>query len=117
MNNCLTYVLGKIRAERKAGRRGGYILIRRSYLARDFGITSRWHPASWVPHFLHRDQDGVITQYQPSVHYLERERELGLFGAWLHLWHFDGQVVGDDYPGHYREGLHLGPVVVERSEL
>ena len=116
MNNCLTYVLGKIRAERKAGRRGGYILIRRSYLARDFGITNRWHPASWVPHFLHRDQDGNITQYTPTPEQLVRDKADGLFITWLRLWKFAGMVTGDDYPGHYREGLHIGPVVVERSE-
>lgn len=116
MKNCLTYVLGKIRSERKAGRRGGYILIRRSYLARDFGIHSRWHPASWVPHFLHRDQDGVITQYQPTPEQIERDYRDGLFNTWLRLWKFEGQVIGDDYPGQYKEGLQIGPVVVERGE-
>jgi hypothetical protein len=94
--NCLTYVLRKGFAERKAGRRWGYLIIRRSQLAFDFGITNPWHPASWVPHFLHRDQFHCITQYLPTPEQRAINRQCGLLRAWLGLWSFEGEVCGDD---------------------
>lgn len=115
--NCLIYVLRKIRTERTAGRRGGYILIRRSYLARDFGITNPWHPASWVPHFLHRDQHGVVTQYQPTEHQKWLNKHAGLFRVWLNLWSFEGEVTGDDEPGLYMDSNpRLGVIIEIRRE-
>ena len=100
--NCLTYTISKAIEERRAGRRGGYILMRRSYLARLYGITNRLHPVQLVPHFMHRDQDGNVTQYVPTAAQKREFIQQGLFQTWLRLWHFDGIVVGDDDPTEYK---------------
>jgi hypothetical protein len=88
--NCLTYAFGKWLRE------GGYLLVRRSKLAEEFGITSKLHPASWVPHFLHRDHNHVVTQYTATDWQRTCNQQRGLFRTWLTLWHFKGVVVGDD---------------------
>ena len=88
--NCLTYALNKWLRE------GGYLLVRQSRLAREFGITSNWHPASWVPHFLHRAKDHTVTQFTATDEQRERNKQRGLFRTWLTLWHFNGEIVGDD---------------------
>ena len=90
MKNCLTYALMKWLRE------GGYLMMRRSHLAREFGITNKWHPASWVPHFLHRDKQHNVTQYTVTDEHRVKEKEHGLFWAWSRLWTFDGHVTGDD---------------------
>jgi hypothetical protein len=101
--NCLTYTIHKIIAERRAGRRGGYIIMRRSTLARFLGITNRYHPLYLVPHFLHRDQDGKVTQYKPSEGDQKKFIEGGPLRAWLRLWRFEGDVTGDDNADEYKE--------------
>jgi hypothetical protein len=101
--NCLTYVIRKAIQERRAGRRGGYLIMRRSNLAKEFGITNPRHPASWVPHFLHKDQDRNVTQYVPTPEQRRTNHHRGLFKTWLNLWRFDGVVVGDDDPDEYRK--------------
>ena len=92
--NCLTYALGKWWAE------GGYLLIRRSVLARDFGVKSKWHPASWIPHFLHRSKGHVVTQYLPTAEQRLVNAKRGLLRSGLGLWSFDGKVTGDDNAEH-----------------
>lgn len=96
MKNCLTYAL------KMWLQRGGYVLIRRSRFHEEFGPVSKWHPAFWVPHFLHRTKDHIVTQYVPT----EEDRAAGkyqsAFRKWLKLWHFDGVIAGDD-PPHKKE--------------
>ena len=94
--NCLTYVLRKGAAERRAGRRWGYLIIRRSRLAADFGISNPWHPAMWVPHFLHRDQFHHVTQYMPTAKQRAINAQRGLWRSWLGLWRFEGDIRSDD---------------------
>jgi hypothetical protein len=94
VRNCLTYALGQW------WRRGGYLVVRRSLAWEFFNISARpwWSPARlvWlVPHFLHKDYDGRITQYVPTVAQIERHSE-NLLRFWWGLWHFDGQVVDGD---------------------
>jgi hypothetical protein len=101
--NCLTYTIHKIIAERRAGRRGGYIIMRRSAAAKVLGITSIYHPLYWVPHFLHRDQDGKVTQYTPTETDQQKFVEYGPLRAWLRLWRFEGVVTGDDNADEYKE--------------
>lgn len=98
MQNCLSYALTKWRRE------GGYILVRRSLAGRKFGIASRWHPVSWVPHFLHMSKEGVITQYAPTEEQVE-EHKGSVWKFWLSLWHFEGRVVHGDFEclAHWRE--------------
>jgi len=89
--NCLTYAIGKWWVD------GGMVRVRRSHLGREFGITSNWHPASWVPHFMHVSEGGVITQYTASPWQKHYDQRRGLFKTWIRLWSFDGVViVGDD---------------------
>ena len=88
--NCLTYAL------RKYFKEGGYVMMRRSRLASDFNIENKWHPANWVPHFLHRDKSHNITQYTPTNIHREEAQKRGLLWAYLQLWHFSGTVTGDD---------------------
>lgn len=90
MKNCLTY------AFRTWVREGGYLLCRRSMAGAKFGIRSKWHPVSWVPHFLHMSREGVITQYVPTEAQVE-EHAGDLFKFWLALWHFDGRVITGDF--------------------
>ena len=88
--NCLTYAFGKWFRE------GGYVLMRASRLAGEFGVTSKWHPASWVPHFLHRDMNHVVTQFTATDIQRALNHKRGLFLTWISLWSFDGEVIGDD---------------------
>ena len=88
--NCLTYAL------RKYFKEGGYVMMRRSRLASDFNIKNKWHPANWVPHFLHRDRSHNITQYTPTNTHREEAQKRGLLWAYLQLWNFSGTVTGDD---------------------
>jgi hypothetical protein len=88
--NCLSYALKKWTHE------GGYLLIRRSKLGQEFGITSHWHPISWVPHFLHRDHNHIVTQYTATEWQRAYNQKRGLFRTWVMLWHFHGAVIGDD---------------------
>ena len=90
MKNCLTYALMKWLRE------GGYLMMRRSALASEFGITSKWHPASWVPHFLHRDKQHNITQFTVTDEQRVANQKRGWFRTWLSIWHFNGHVIGDD---------------------
>lgn len=46
-SNCLIYAL------RKWAKEGGYLLVRKSH----FG---------WWPHFLHKDNAGVVTHFSPD---------------------------------------------------
>lgn len=87
--NCLTYVIGRLWAE------GGYFMSRRSQLAKLFP-RPKWHPVNFVPHFLHRSEGKVITQYQPTEAQKAHHLKVGLWWAWLDLWSFDGQIEGDD---------------------
>jgi hypothetical protein len=89
--NCFTFAFWKWVRE------GGYLMIRRSQLPKLFGITSKWHPAMWVPHFLHRTHDKVVTQYVPTDEQKAEHRRVGVLRAWLDLWHFKGKVIGDDH--------------------
>jgi hypothetical protein len=79
---------------------GGSLIIRRSRLAKDFGITNKWHPAMWIPHFLHRDKQLQVTQYAPLPHIKEADKKRGIYKTllykWLTLWFFEGHVIGDD---------------------
>ena len=101
-NNCLTYAIRKWLAE------GGYVLVRKSLIAR-FHHVPRWHPLNLVPHFLHQSMDGKITQMIRSVEEEEKARRAGPWLDWLWLWHFDGRVVESDekyrqtdlYPARY----------------
>lgn len=89
--NCLSYALDKWKND------GGYLLVRRSHFARDFGIESKWHPVYWVPHFLHRSNAGVVTQYSPTQAQRERFKRRGPWSVVIQvLFHFEGEVVGDD---------------------
>jgi hypothetical protein len=90
MRNCLSYALMKWLRE------GGTFMARRSYLAREFGITSKWHPVYWVPHFLHRDKQLNVTQFTVTEEQRMRNKKRGCFLTWITLWHFDGHVIGDD---------------------
>jgi len=73
MKNCLTYAIKKYRKEK------GYILIRKS---KHLGI---------IPHFLHMNRNGLITHYAPKT-----VKKFGIL-RFLHMWHFDGEVlVGDE---------------------
>jgi hypothetical protein len=76
--------------------------MRRSEFAKAFGINNPWHPASWVPHFQHKDQDGKVTQYVPTAAQKQENQARGMWKTWLGLWRFDGIVVGDDDPDQYR---------------
>jgi hypothetical protein len=77
-------------------RYGGYLLIRRSRLAQNFGITNKWHPAMWVPHFLHISKELQVTQYIPTkqekIKDLKRGVNLTLLYRCLTLWWFKGYV-------------------------
>jgi len=88
--NCLTYAFGKWLRE------GGYVLMRRSRLAEEFGIVSKWHVIRLVPHFLHRGYDHVVTQYTASEDQKIKDKQRGLFMTWINLWNFDGVIIGDD---------------------
>lgn len=107
MQNCLTYAVGKWRRE------GGYILIRRSFAWELFGCEDVpwWHPRRlvWlVPHFLHRDYLGRVTQYVPTAEQVRQHRTC-LPCFWLSLWHFDGEVIeGNGVVEKYRAALHEG---------
>jgi hypothetical protein len=71
-------------------------MMRQSRLAKDFNITNKWHPASWVPHFLHRDKAHRVTQYTPTDAHREEADKRGILWAYLQLWHFPGNIIGDD---------------------
>ena len=88
--NCLSYALAKLAKE------GGYLMVRRSKFAAVHGITNRWSPFYWVPHFLHRSRAGVVTQYRLTDDQCVRDWKRGAFRSWLGLWDFDGAVAGDD---------------------
>ena len=89
--NCFTYAIGK------RIREGGYLMCRKSYLEKMFPRPA-WHPVHLVPHFLHRTHDHVVTQYVPTEEQKQRHLKVGLWRAWLDLWSFDGEVIGDDQP-------------------
>lgn len=89
IENCLTYAVSKYIKE------GGYILMRRSLFSEDFDL-SKWHPLYWMPHFLHRSKDKVITQYSPTDKQRSIFKERGIWYTWLHLWHIQGYIRGDD---------------------
>lgn len=109
MKNCLSYAWGKLRAE------GGYLMVRRSLAAKHFGIRSKWHPVTWVPHFLHMNKEGVITQYVPTREQVE-EHEGNVWKFWLDLWHFEGRVITGDFEcvRSWKNGEE--PVMRPRSE-
>jgi len=90
-SNCFVYALRKWWAE------GGSIIIRRSQLAAMFP-RRRYHPVNWIPHFLHRTRCLKITQFVPTAKAKERHLKIGLLRAWLDLWSFEGEVIGDDKP-------------------
>lgn len=118
IKNCFTYVIGKMKNE------GGYILIRPSRLNQEYNITSNWHPMSCLPHFLHKSNDGVVTQYTVSDKQLTTDQNSiwtysikYVFGSLLGMlffvlilfniamillfsmfWSFDGKIIGDDIP-------------------
>lgn len=98
MRNCLSYALSRLFAE------GGSIIIRRSRIRRMFP-RPRWHPVNWIPHFLHRSRQLVITQYVPTREQMARHYRMGLWLAWLDLWRFDGEIIGDDKVGGMMEVL------------
>lgn len=76
---------------------GGYVIVRQSQLAAMFP-RPWWHPVHLVPHFLHRSWDHKVTQYVPTAAQKAEHLRIGLWRAWLDLWRFDGEVVGDDAP-------------------
>jgi len=93
--NCLTW------AARMRLFYGGKILVRKSLFADDVLPEDKrsgfgYWLAKQVPHFLWADVDGHIYQYTVKDDWREKERGLGLFGAWLALWFYDGQVVKGD---------------------
>ncbi len=88
MKNCFTYAFGMWL------KTGGYLMIRKSEFIKEFPNASRWHPAHLIPHFLHRSDDRVVTQYKPI-----NAGPPSAFRKWLRLWHFEGKVVGDDDVG------------------
>lgn len=116
VRNCFTYVINKMKNE------DGYILIRRSRLNQEYNISSKWHPISWLPHFLHRSVDGVITQYTITEEQLKADHSSSmtyiikyLFGSILGMlffiliclniiavllfsmcWSFNGRIIGDE---------------------
>jgi hypothetical protein len=89
MKNCFTYALEKWISE------GGYLLIRKSHLSDEFNLT-KWNPLYWVPHFLHRSKDKVITQYSITEEQRVIDRQKGPLYAFLHLWNLKGHTIGDD---------------------
>ena len=93
MKNCLTYALCMWM------RFGGYLLVRKSRFIEEFNNPSCWHPAHLVPHFLHRSTDHVVTQYLPTAEDKAASQHQGAFVKWLKLWHFNGEIVGDDKKG------------------
>jgi len=92
--NCLTYAFNKWLRE------GGYLLMRKSKLAEEFGIKSKWHPVSWVPHFLHRDKNHVVTQYTATDEQRAANQKRGVLKTWINLWNFEGEIIGDDKKGN-----------------
>ena len=48
--------------------------------------------------FLYRARCLEITQFVPTEAIKERHKLLGLWRAWLDLWSFEGEVIGDDKP-------------------
>lgn len=88
--NCLTYAVSKWLRE------GGYLLIRRSHFAEVVGIENKWNPLYWIPHFLHRSKDKIITQYTPTESQKRKDKQKGLFAAFFSLFHFEGEIIGDD---------------------
>lgn len=94
MRNCLTYALGRWVT------RGGYIVVRRSLAFELFDCARLpwWHirRAVWlVPHFLHRDYSGRLTQYVPTHEQVQTHKH-NIWRFWLSLWHFRGQVIEGD---------------------
>lgn len=89
MKNCLTYAVGMW------FRHGGYIMIRKSLIARLHGV-GKWHPLQLVPHFLHRTKDGKITQLVRTPEESARAKEKGPWRDWAWLWHFEGHIIEGD---------------------
>lgn len=94
MRNCITYAWSKWRRE------GGYIIFRRSLAFELFECWRLpwWHPhrLTWfVPHLLHRDYAGRITQYVPTPEQAAAHGRCAL-RFWASLWHFDGRVIEGD---------------------
>lgn len=96
MRNCLTYAVGKL------WREGGKLIMRRSLAYEKFALHQApwWNVNKWlvwcVPHFLHMDYDGVVTQLVPTAEEVERHSE-HLWRFWWALWNLNGTVVqGDD---------------------
>ena len=91
-SNCLFYAVGQWL------KHGGYILMRRSHFAEEFNVTSRWHPAWYIPHFLHRTKAHEVTQFTADPKFSEMPNTPSKFKAWLMLWWFEGKIIGDDKP-------------------
>jgi hypothetical protein len=90
MRNCLTYALGKFIRE------GGYLVMRKSHIASFHGV-GRYHPFHLVPHFLHMDRKGAVTQLGRTPEEQKKAKELGPLLDWMWLWHFEGHIItGDD---------------------
>lgn len=94
MRNCLSY------AVTKWWREGGYIAMRRSLAWELFAVGKRpWYsPARLViivPHFLHFDRDGQMTQYVPTPQQVARHKRC-LLKFFFSLLYFRGHVVKGD---------------------
>ena len=88
--NCLIYAVRKRLFE------GGEILFRRSHMAERFGITAKWHLVKLVPHFLHKDKEGNITEFLPTEETLARDFKRGVFLTLIFriftFWIFKGRI-------------------------
>lgn len=89
LDNCWSY------AFRRVVKDGGYLMARRSHSADEIGAgktSARW----WLPHFLHMDRSGRVTQYRPTEDELDIQNSRW-WRFWMRLPHFSGEVVtGDD---------------------
>ena len=96
MKNCLTYALGKLISTWHAG---GALIMRKAHFVDEFPGAGKWHPAHLVPHFLYRSPDHEVTQYVPTDADRAESARMSGFRRWLKLWHFHGQISGDDKVG------------------
>lgn len=104
MRNCLSYALSMW------WHHGGYLLVRRSLAWELFDVSNRpWWQFAWlvalIPHFLHKDRKGRITQYVPTRRQVAIHNK-NLLRFWVSLLHFEGRVVKGD-PAYLKRGYGL----------
>jgi hypothetical protein len=89
VRNCLSYAFNKFRKE------GGYLLVRKSGISRLHGVSKK-HILNLVPHFLHMDYTGKITQLTRTEEENNRAKKAGPWKDWMWLWNFKGRVIEGD---------------------